>query len=180
MLRDGATNRAVARAIGVDRDTAARYRAILGMPAAPQPEPKNRCTLSLDEKFRQFTRPVAGGHLEWAGRRTKSNGTPVFTFEGRCITARTAAFRLAHGRDPQGYVTAECDHEGCVAPDHVEDAPGRTRLRAQLAALTGQESPLTECSRGHAAAEHRRYLPNGSPYCGACQDMTKAAGRVAA
>lgn len=177
MLRSGAANHVIASELGLDKATPARYRAALGMPLMPRVP--NRCTLTLDEKFHQFVRSVDGGHMEWTGRRTKSSQTPVFTFEGRSITARTAAFRLAYDRAPEGYVTAECDHEGCVAPEHVADEPGRTLLRSQLAALTGQESPLTQCARGHAAAQHRRYLPNGGPYCGTCQDMSNAAGRAA-
>ncbi|WP_329622955.1 hypothetical protein OG357_23100 [Streptomyces sp. NBC_01255] len=179
MLRSGAANHTIARELGLDKATPARYRAALGMAPVPRSAP-NRCTLTLDEKFRQFVRVVDGGHMEWVGRHTKSSGTPVFSFAGRTVTARTVAFQLARGGAPEGYVTTECDHEGCVAPEHVEDEPGRNRLRAQLAALTGQESTRTACVRGHAAAEHRRYLPNGSPYCGTCQDMAKAAGRAAA
>ncbi|MFF9338075.1 hypothetical protein ACF1AI_37600, partial [Streptomyces albogriseolus] len=73
-----------------------------------------------------------------------------------------------------GTVTAECDHLGCVAPACVEDEPGRTRARGQLAAVLGLATPLTECGRGHATANHRRYDRDGHPYCGACRALTDA------
>ncbi|MFF4751798.1 hypothetical protein [Streptomyces sp. NPDC001270] len=176
MLRDGSTNIDAARMLGIDKQTAARYRASLGIGPAPKRPAPNRSTLTIEQKFMTYTRPVEGGHLEWTGRRTKQNGTPVFTHHERQHTARSIAFRAAHRRDPEGYVTAECDQpEWCVAPEHVEDEPGRTRLRAQLAAVVGTATNLAECNRGHDTATHRRYDRNGHPYCGTCHQEAKRA-----
>ncbi|MGF3196730.1 hypothetical protein [Streptomyces diastaticus] len=177
VLKQGATDRAAARELGIDKSTAAHHRARLGIAPAPKASPTHP-TLTVQEKWRTFLRPVEAGHMEWAGRRTKSSSTPVFTHHERTYMARAVAFRIANGRAPEGYVTAECDHEGCVAPEHMADAPGRTRVRAALAIITGQENGRPECARGHRTAEHRRYLPDGSPYCGACQSARKAAGRA--
>ncbi|GHC44279.1 MULTISPECIES: hypothetical protein [Streptomyces rochei group] len=181
LLAQGATNRAAARELGIDKNTAARYRALLGVGPAPKRPAPNRSTLTAEQKVMTFMRPADGGHMEWTGRRTRSTGTPVFTHHERTYTARSIAFRAHTGRAPEGYVTAECDQpDWCVAPAHLEDEPGRTRARAALAAITGRATPLVECNRGHATAEHRRYLPDGTPYCGACHAEAKAARRAAA
>lgn len=175
MLRDGATNKAAALALGLDKATPARYRALLGLGPAPKQPSPTRSPLTVEEKFATYTKPLDGGHMEWTGRRTRSNGTAVFTHRERTYTARSIGFRVSNGRDPEGYVTAECDYEGCVAPDHLADEPGRTHVRAQLAAVLGRTSRLSECTRGHAVAEHRRYTPDGLPYCGTCHALTKRA-----
>ncbi|MFE1070967.1 hypothetical protein ACFW5W_07025 [Streptomyces sp. NPDC058783] len=181
LFAQGATNNDAVRALGIDKSTAARYRTRLGFGPAPKRPSPCRSTLTVEQKVMTLMQPTAGGHMEWTGRRTKSNGTPVFTHHERTYTARSIAFRAHTGRDPEGYVTAECDQpEWCVAPEHLEDEPGRTRARAALAVVTGRATPLVECNRGHATAEHRRYLPDGSPYCGACHAENKRAHRAAA
>lgn len=181
LFAQGATNNDAARALSVNKSTAARYRAQLGFGPAPKRPSPCRSTLTLEQKVTTLMRPMAGEHMEWTGRRTKSNGTPVFTHRERTYTARSIAFRAHNGRAPEGYVTAECDEpDWCVAPAHMEDEPGRTRARQALAIITGRATPLVECARGHATAEHRRYLPDGSPYCGACHAEAKAARRAAA
>ncbi|NEC29557.1 hypothetical protein G3I20_23965 [Streptomyces sp. SID8111] len=180
LLTQGATNRAAAAALSIDRGTAARYRASLGIGPAPKRPAPNRSPLTVEQKAMTLMRPAKGGHMSWAGRRTKSNGTATFTHHERTYTARSIAFRIAKGRDPVGYVTAECDQpEWCVAPDHMEDEPGRKAARAALAIVTGRATTLAECNRGHATAQHRKYLPDGSPYCGTCHAENKQARRVA-
>ncbi|MGW7197251.1 hypothetical protein [Streptomyces chryseus] len=138
----------------------------------------NRQTLTVEEKWATFTRPVDGGHLEWTGRRTKVGRTPVFTYRERTITARPVAFRLRTGRAPVGYVKAECEHPGCVAPEHLDDEQGRTQTRAMLAAVQGRATYITECTRGHDLT-HRRYTPDGRAYCATCHQSAKRK-RVAA
>jgi hypothetical protein len=180
MLRGGATNREAVLALGIDKQTAARYRAALGIGPAPKQPAPNRSTLTLAEKFATFTRPIEGGHLEWTGNRKRQTNTPVFTHRERLYTARSVAFRIGKGRDPQGYVTAECDYPGCVAPQCVEDEPGRTAVRDSLAKVIGTATNLAECGRGHATAEHRRYDRGGNPYCGTCHADAKRARQAAA
>ncbi|MEU9141683.1 hypothetical protein AB0D33_38085 [Streptomyces sp. NPDC048404] len=172
MLRDGATNRAAALALRIDRETAARYRSALGIAPAPIGPAVNRSPLTIEQKFATYTQALDGGHLVWTGRHTR-NGTPVFTHRERTYTARSIAFRVATGRAPEGYVTTECENPECVAPAHVADEPGRTKLRAQLAAVLGTATALVECNRGHATAQHRRYLPDGHPYCAKCSAENK-------
>ncbi|WP_405561889.1 hypothetical protein [Streptomyces sp. NBC_01180] len=178
LLRQGASNHAAARELGIDRTTAAAHRRKLGIgPATPPPR---QTPLTVEERWAKYTRPVEGGHVEWTGRRTTSSQTPVMTHQGKAVTARPVAFRMRTGRDPVGYVTAECDYPGCVAPGCVDDEPGRTRTRQQLAAVMGRTSHITECVRGHDTATHRRYLPNGSAYCGTCAAENKLTAQAAA
>ncbi|MFJ2017218.1 hypothetical protein [Streptomyces nodosus] len=92
----------------------------------------------------------------------------MFTHQGTYYRARAVAFELRTGRAPVGYVKAECDYPECVAPQCVEDEPGRNRARAQLAAVVGTATDLVECTRGHDTATHRRYDRDGRPYCGTC------------
>ncbi|MCZ9350752.1 hypothetical protein NGM36_13240 [Streptomyces mutabilis] len=180
LFAQGATNKAAARALGIDKDTAARYRARLGFGPAKQPTPANRSTLTLAEKWQTFVRSVEGGHMEWTGRRRSNGGTMVFTHHSREYGARVVAFQIRTGRRPVGRVTAECDRPGCVAPQCVEDDPGRTHSRGQYAAVIGLATPLTECTNGHPTAEHRRFNRDGSPYCAACHAAADARRKAAA
>ncbi|MFH9430266.1 hypothetical protein ACH4JZ_18485 [Streptomyces sp. NPDC017615] len=175
MLRQGATNIEAAHALGIDKGTAARHRAVLGIGPATKRPAHNRSTLTVEEKFATYTQPLDNGHMAWTGRLHKTAGTPVFTHREKTFTARSIAFRVATGRKPDGNVIPECDWSECVAPGHVQDEPGRTRLRSQLAAVVGTATPLVECNRGHSTAEHRRYTPNGHPYCGTCHALMKQA-----
>lgn len=180
LFAQGATNKAAVRALGIDKDTAARYRARLGFGPAKQPTPANRSTLTLAEKWQTFVRPVEGGHMEWTGRRRGDTGTMVFTHHSREYTARTVAFQIRTGRRPVGRVTVECDRPGCVAPACVEDDPGRTRSRAQYADVIGIAAPRTSCAAGHASAEHRRFNRNGTSYCHTCHTARAASRKAAA
>ncbi|MFI5993137.1 hypothetical protein ACIBAC_15045 [Streptomyces sp. NPDC051362] len=181
LFTEGATNKAAALALRIDKQTAGRYRATLGFGPAPKRPAPNRSALTVEQKFMSYTEPAEGEHLIWTGRHHRAHGTPVFTHHERTYTARSVAFRIATGRAPEGYVTTECENPECVAPAHVEDEPGRTRVRAQLAAVIGTATALTECSRGHATATHRRYTPGGAPYCGTCHaDMKRARAAEAA
>ncbi|MEH0470854.1 hypothetical protein QA943_18700 [Streptomyces sp. B21-097] len=175
LFHQGATNAAAARALGISKTTAGDWRRRLDIAPAPQQPAANRSPLTLEQKWAQHARPVEGGHFQWTGRHRADTGTRVFTHHAREYTARATAFVIGNGRPPRGKVTAECDApEWCVSPAHVEDTPGRTKLREALAIVQGTASPLTECTRGHAAADHRRYDRDGRPYCGACHAITDA------
>ena len=139
----------------------------LGIPAVrpptyPVPYP------SVEAAFRARTRPVAGGHLEWTGPR-QANGTPVFRHRGKMYTASRIAFRLRTGREPQGYAQPECDMDHCVEPAHIEDTPGRTRLREQLRYLGGGRSRPSQCRSGHDQTLHGRLYADGRAYCAICR-----------
>lgn len=137
--------------------------------------------MDIHQKFAAHTRTVAGGHMEWTGRQYRPGaiGTAVIRHEGKIWPARRLAFVIANGRMPDGYLTAECEHAGCVAPEHVADEPARTALRAQLAAVMGRTSALV-CAKGHPTAEHRKYHSDGEGYCGTCHAETVRARRATA
>lgn len=154
---------AIARLLGVDRAAVRRVRAGAGIPYT------GGSYTSAEEKWRAPVRPVDGGHLEWTGERGSASGTPVMRYREKSYSPAGIAFRIRHGREPEGYARAECGLVHCVAPEHVDDTVTRTRDRAALAALTGRWHRLeTECRRGHDYAQHGRYLPDGSRYCDRC------------
>ncbi|MFF0894709.1 hypothetical protein [Streptomyces sp. NPDC003278] len=180
LFRKGATNAEAARALGIHKTTAGVWRRRLGIAPAPKRPAANRSPLTLEQKWEQYARPVAGGHFEWIGRHRADTGTRVFTHREREHTARSVAFLIGNGRPPRGQVTAECEAaEWCVSPAHVEDTPGRTRLREALAIVRGTASTLTECGRGHDSS-HRRYDRNGRPYCGTCHAEAAATRKAVA
>ncbi|QKN87566.1 HNH endonuclease [Streptomyces phage Ignacio] len=172
LLGAGATNRAIARELGLDKSTPARYRRLLGIAPATPPPPPNRCLLTVEEKWRTLVRPTTGDHMEWSGRLA-AGVTPVMPYRGKTLAARPIAYRVHTGRDPVGYVKPGCGQAWCVAPEHQEDERDRIRERSELGAILGRRTYITECTRGHAVAEHRRYLPNGRGYCGACHELAK-------
>jgi hypothetical protein len=139
----------------------------MGVPVPPQH------THTLESKWAERTRPVEGGHLEWTGERNKVSGTPLIRYREQSHTAAAVAFRMRTGRDPVGPVKAECSVHQCVAPGHVEDVPGRDRLREQLRFLLGKGERPAWCRRDHDQAEHGRLLPDGGAYCKACQDLLR-------
>ncbi|MCX4993809.1 helix-turn-helix domain-containing protein [Streptomyces longwoodensis] len=170
-LTQGLSAQAVARVLGVDRAAVRRIRDELGLPPRPaQP-------LSLDEKWEQRAKPVEGGHREWTGGRVGLSRTPVMAYRGKTYTAASLAFRRRTGRDPVGQVKAECGMQQCVAPEHVEDEPGRMRLREQLRHLLGMGERPQKCAHGHAQAEHGRLLPGGVAYCQVCQAQRRTASK---
>ncbi|MFE7626061.1 hypothetical protein [Streptomyces sp. NPDC057509] len=133
LLRAGCSNREVAHRLNTSPRHVAAARTALGLPRHP-PGPKSAG--SPQDLFRKHTHPVAGGHLEWTGRRN-DDGLAVFCWGGRNHTAARVAFVMHHGRQPVGNVKAGCGVDGCVTPAHMEDQPMRAQLRTQLASIFG-------------------------------------------
>lgn len=163
LIQQGKSNSAIARELHCDKARAARIRKELGLPnAAAQP-------LTLEEKWRARTRPIDGGHLDWNGEHVGAAGTPVMRYREKSYTAAAIAFRIRTGHDPVGYAIADCDRRHCVAPDHVEDEPGRQRAREQLRYLMGGQQRPDKCVHGHDQTKHGRYTRRGGAYCEACK-----------
>jgi hypothetical protein len=170
LLHEGLSSNEIARRLVVDRGTVRRIRAKAGVPIPP------RQPLSLQEKWQERAQPLGDGHMEWTGERVGASRTPVMRYRGESHTAAGIAFRRRTGRDPIGHVQAECGMAHCIAPDHVEDEPGRTRLRELLRQVRGVGPRKPYCRRGHDQAEHGRYRPNGAPYCQVCRARSRKAG----
>lgn len=92
---------------------------------------------SMEEAFRAHAEPVDGGHVRWTG--STSHATPTVWFGGTTYSAYKVAFRIQHGRDPEGTVTSGCDMPGCVAGAHVEDQPMRRRRQEDERRAARQE-----------------------------------------
>ncbi|MGY6019541.1 hypothetical protein [Streptomyces spinosirectus] len=164
---------AITRLLGVDRAAVRRIRRDAGVlrPAVTY--------ATAEEKWHAHVQSVDGGHLAWTGEHATSAGTPVMRFKEASHSPAAIAFRIKHGRDPQGYVKADCGMRHCVAPEHVDDEAGRLRLREQLRYLSGGQERKPFCRHGHDQAEHGRYEPDGTAYCEACKADRKRSERAA-
>lgn len=132
MLRDGLTDKQIARHARVGHKTAATARAALGIPKCI---PGGKHQPSLEHALRSRSVQLADGHWEWTGPRHR--GLPLVGFAGRRYTAARAAFVVRWGRAPFGEVRRGCDHDGCVAPDHMEDRPMRDHNSRTFNAIFG-------------------------------------------
>ncbi|NED73334.1 hypothetical protein G3I51_13475 [Streptomyces sp. SID9944] len=171
MLRDGHSNKRISAELHCDKTRVRRIRDELGLPTYVRPEE----TRSIEDKWRQYARPTSDGHMEWTGERRPGTGSPLLSFKERHHSAAAVAFRIRTGRDPQGYAMADCDMKHCVAPDHVEDAPGRRRNREQLRYLTGRRAAPERCKAGHDQTEHGRIAADGRAYCNTCKRARREA-----
>jgi hypothetical protein len=107
-------------------------------PSVPRP-PRLR-PASLDEAFQRHTALAEDGHVRWTG--STSHTTPTVWFEGSLRSAYKVAFRLHHGREPEGIVTPSCDGPLCVAGAHVEDQPMRRRHQQEERKAKQREEQL--------------------------------------
>jgi hypothetical protein len=104
---------------------------------------------------------------------------PRHALPGEVHSPAGIAFRIRHGRDPVGYVYAECGVEHCVAPDCVDDEAGRARTREQFRYFTGGQERKERCVHGHDQVESGRYESDGTAYCEECKRLRKQAERKA-
>lgn len=72
------------------------------------------------------TQATDDGHLLWTGITTPS-GAPTFKHDRRTYQARRIAYRIAHGRDPEGSVRPACGIPLCVQPAHIADVPKKRK-----------------------------------------------------
>ncbi|MFE3558374.1 hypothetical protein ACFXKW_26460 [Streptomyces sp. NPDC059193] len=167
-LKAGHSASRISRELHADRARIRRIRDELGL--APFSAAH---TPTLEEKWASHTRPAQDGHLEWIGERNKTSGTPVIRHRTKSYSPAAVAFTIRADRAAEGYVYAGCGLQHCVAPDHVQDDAERRALRA---ALRGAPEPAA-CRYGHDRAQHGRYAPDGTAYCGLCNYMAKRPGQ---
>lgn len=164
-LRAGQPVNRIAADLHVDKGRVRAIRNDLGIPAyvrgSEQP--------SIEDRWRQHAHPVDGGHMEWTGERSTTSSRPLISHQYKHHSAAAVAFRIRTGRDPVGYAYADCGMKHCVAPDHVEDQPGRQRNREQLRYLQGRQALPERCQNGHDQREHGRIHTDGAAYCNTCK-----------
>ncbi|WP_327357863.1 hypothetical protein [Streptomyces sp. NBC_01304] len=78
--------------------------------------------VTAEEAFQQRLQLTDGGHVLWTG---PAHGSPVLPWKGTTVSAYRIAFRLHHGRDPEGPVTSACTVPLCVAGPCLLDRPMR-------------------------------------------------------
>lgn len=162
LIRQGATNRDVARELIVDHRAVARVRTMLGIP------PKNNATSAEDKLNKYSSPPDQAGHVVWLGR-TGPWGTPVIRHRRTDLSAAAVAFERRTGRPPVGVCRSDCGMKQCVADAHVLDDLERRRIRMQERALHGLAPQLWDvCPNGHGWDEHGRVESDLTPYCKAC------------
>ncbi|MEH0417884.1 hypothetical protein [Streptomyces sp. B21-083] len=101
--------------------------------------PERRPARSLEQTLRRRSVPVGGGHRRWTGSTWKT--TPSVWWQGAPHSAYKVAFRLHHGRDPEGMVTSACEVPLCVAGGCLLDQRMRQaneRADAAFAAIFGE------------------------------------------
>lgn len=172
LIREGHSNAAIAKRLHVATRTVRAARTALDLPPSQHGYAHG---LSLEETWRARTRPVGGGHLEWAGQRN-SHGVPVLNWHGKRHSAYRIAYRIRTGREPDGIVRPACDHPGCVAPRCMDDTRDRQTVRNAMRLLHGMPPPPATCRRGHDQTVHGRLrAADHIHYCAACDNEQHAA-----
>ncbi|WP_051854077.1 MULTISPECIES: hypothetical protein [unclassified Streptomyces] len=123
LLREGHSDKYIARTLRTSPMRVARIRAELDLPRY------ERTTVALEDAWTARTEPTDDGHLAWTGF-WREGVQPVLKHQGGEHSARRLAFRIANGREPEGHVHAGCGWPPCVRPDHVEDQAMRNQFNA--------------------------------------------------
>jgi len=124
LLRAGYSDKAIARQLHVHRNRVRDLRDELDI---PQHKPGPSASGSPEDLFWRRAQPTDDGHLLWPWASTCVR----IGHDGPRITAARLAFRIRHGRDPEGKVTNTCARIGCIHPDHVADQPMRAQARQE-------------------------------------------------
>jgi hypothetical protein len=132
LLREGHSDREIGRRLRTNPKRVGRIRAELGL---PQYQPTQ--VLTLEQAWTAQTEQLDDGHMRWTGYHREGT-CPVLKHRGIDYAARRIAFRIRHGREPEGRVLPSCTYPGCIAPDHTTDQPMRDHLNQQYAAIFGR------------------------------------------
>lgn len=131
MLHSGTlSDTEIGEACGIPRKSISARRAKLGLPTLLQ-------RVTHQSAFDAHSRPVDDGHVEWT--RVNAMKHPQVAVHGVYYSVPRLAFLLGHGREPVGHVKATCDHDGCVAWQHLTDREIRN-ARAAAASQPAEEA----------------------------------------
>ncbi|MGI3198473.1 helix-turn-helix domain-containing protein [Streptomyces sp. GLT-R25] len=101
LLHAGVAHQDIARQLHVSRNTVRAVHHALKLP--PPVRGGGAPHASVADAYRAHAAPVADGHVRWTG--TVDGTLPVVFHRGRRTPAPRVAFRLYHGRDPEGRLT---------------------------------------------------------------------------
>ena len=138
LLRAGLPDRTIARQLHVDHTTVAAARRALRLPKHTSGV---KAAATPEDLFWRRVKPTDDDHMEWTGYHT--GGTPCLRHGGTVHTAYRIAYRIATGRDPQGYALPSCGRDHCVKPGHHADRADRAREKrvdALYASIFGQSA----------------------------------------
>lgn len=145
--------------------------------------------LTAQERLRASLAPASNGCLEWTGKSRAGGGDyGALWVDGRTELAHRFAWRLAHGRIPEGMVICHhCDNPLCCNVDHlflgtVADN-NADKMRKGRDNRRGKGNPFhdvkTHCPQGHPYDAANTYVrPTGWRGCRAC--IRAASARYAA
>lgn len=139
LLNAGVSHLDIARQLHVSRKTVAKAHHLLGLPARIRGG--GTPYASIEDAFRAHAEPADGGHARWTG--CIDGGVPRVFYRGQRMPALRVAFRLHHGRDPEGRLSRTCRMPGCVAGAHYADQHLRAANRRSdkaFAAIFGRAS----------------------------------------
>lgn len=170
-IRAGVSDRRITADLRVNRRTVAEIRAELGVP------PLNRRIDTNRHIAENTTEPDDAGHVFWTGRLTTSR-TPVVYHQAKETQVVRYLFEGRTGRKPVGIVKRECEAPDCIAPEHLEDEPGRTAVRLMERLLRGYQSPWKVCAIcGADWAETGRVQADLELYCVKCHSARSTRNR---
>ncbi|MEU5624237.1 hypothetical protein [Streptomyces tendae] len=107
----------IARQLHVSRKTVSAAHRALQLP--PRVRGGGAPHATLADAYRAHAVPGDDGHVQWTG---PMDGTlPVVCHDGGRAPAPRVAFRLHHGRAPEGRLRRTCEQPGCVAGAHYAD-----------------------------------------------------------
>lgn len=172
-LQQGHPTGRIARELRCDKGRVRRIRDEEGLPVYVRGSEEP----TIEDRWRKHAVPTADGHMDWTGERHPS-GRPLISHQYRHRSAAAVAFKIRTGRDPIGQALADCGVKHCIAPDHVEDLPGRRRNREQLRYLQGRQALQETCQNGHDQQEHARINSDGIAYCHPCKRARETQART--
>jgi len=139
LLRADVPHQDIARQLHVSRKTVSAAHRALQLPARVRGGGAPNAT--LENAYRAHAVPAEAGHVRWSG---PVDGTlPIVCHSGQSTPAPRVAFRLHHGRAPEGRLRRTCDMPGCAAGAHYADRTIREanrRADKAFAAIFGQPS----------------------------------------